>query len=752
MIRIKILIVLFTVLPIFAIAQNTKPVTVYQKQAQIRAGDNLTLYLGFAAGDLITLKFKVVDDKNIREVGVCTIDSTKMLFEIRNKTNKGVWQYQTETDEALQFNFKGLDLAKSVVDIEITRTPATPATIAFDTRVFSKTITEEFDITYEDRKQTSIKTQIISHKAKLFDSYAMQEVSLVNKSGQLKGVAAILAGAETDMKVKVGKPVPPVPDAKLKYVGYYANSAIGGSKHWAVAKTAIPFAAGFVSSFFVTPAGGAAIGAGTTMMMDAMGPRPDGEPTLMFVASNNDLNKFNAAGSDPNQGLKVVNEGSGNSYIAVMTSLYQALDYDENGQNIVLSNFDPIKAKNYRLDVKAMYYAPIYVPVTINEKKFIPVYENTKVTKKFKQSNIIWAPAGINRSQAGEAYVTVEYIDTVWAVTNQFNKNTEIVSLVPRIKRVKSQVTTKSEMIYNQSFAAMPTYSTSAKIRLPKPVNDYYQEIEYKQIKYTLTVGDASYNELKKHISTVIETGITYGISKGTGKLVKKVGGKKIPGDESASVVEKLYDAQQKYKDSKEVIETTKKVHDIYKNGEKEEEEENEEGFVMKNGKTTNIVLKKVTGKDHDVTQYIPEEILNIKMPSVTDIADGAAGLVTPKIKDKINFKITVADGSEKIIAQKTTGFLIDSINVSNGIYNYNFNIDNPREVYDLKNMLSVYIFGSLMVEVEFEQTNYKDMVYYEEYRTPVPDSMQPVQTYTLQKRLAVIPKSEIKPWHKVVK
>lgn len=744
--RKKHLILFLLFLSSFTYAQDMQPITVYKKTLKFRKSIDMTF--GFAKGDIVILNYKEIDDKNMRNISIYTYDKTKIIYESVNKPTNGVVQYEMQNNDVLYFYFEAPELLNRELSIEIQRIPASKETVAFNTGITEKTITNDIEMKYEKKTQKKVEKKVVEHKTKMFEKYVIQDVPIYDKSFQLK---SIITGSSSNEEITIKLPKPPTSDSKLYYVSYYFNSVIGGSKHWKIVKTAVPLTVSVVSSFLLTPAGGAAAGASTAVMLDAMGPHPGGEPTTMMLVSPEDFRALNAAKGDKNKAFKVLNEGKGTSFAAMMTNIYAIQRFDQSYKKIYLQNLDVLKAKNIKANVSASYYAPIYVPVTVKEKIFTPIFESKTVSENFKISTTKTVPVGITANSQGEKYVKVEYPDTIWSVETVYSSHTDKVSLTPRLSRMKSQVTKKSEIVYSQAFAAPASDDFAVKIRLPKPVNDYYQTKKYTKLKFTLTVGDATYQAFKGQVSNIIESGISYGIGKGTGKIAGKMGKTKAPGDESMNTVESILDAKEKYDMANEVIESSKDVKDIYETGDKKKEDkEEEEAFFMKNGSPASTVLKKAGVDGDDIKEVIPESLLKLDIPSISDISDKAADVVTPKIKDKIILTVFPAGQANNILIKKETGFLVDSIDIK-GNADFNFIIDNPRSSYDPKNFLSMYIFGTLMVEAEYEQVNYKDMITFDEVREPTAKSKEPKQTYKVVTRTKYIPKSEMKPWYKVI-
>lgn len=741
--RRLLLIIGLTVLCLNGYGQELAPITVFEGERKFN--ETISFKYGFAKGDLVILTYKSHKDRAIKEVKITSGDGIKQIYASTESPSTGSYQYKMLEDDVLVFTFEGRDVWNRTFQIKIQRIPASEATIHFNTGVTTRNKTQDMPFKYLHFEQTDVKEEIIEHKVNMFEKYIMQEDVIWEDDFQLKGLLGLDLKNSTKQQ-HIELPEPPTPEAKFYRMSYYLNSAIGGSQHWSVAKTAVPLTASIASSFLLTPAGGAAVGGATTMAMDAMGPQDNGEPTTVIFSPGKEMDRVNSI-SDKDARMNYLNLATTESFGASMTSLYTIKPIRNKHEYLLLMNLDGAKAKNVKTNVTATYYAPLYKPAIVKEKIFTPIVESEERVDTFKYSTEKEVPIGLTANANGDMYELVEYPDTTWTVKMIDQSASEKVSLVPRMKRIKSQVTTKSEMVYNQSFAAVPGNNFAAKIHLPDPINDGYQTMKYKKLKFTLTVNDATYEALKNQISNVAEAGLSYGIGKGTGKLTSKMGSSKPPGDESMNMVEKIVDAQEKYETTTEVIETSKDVKDVYNDDYEEEEEQ--EAFFIENGGKANTVLNKV-GVNADVTEYIPDAMLKLKIPSVADISDKAADAITPKIKDKVTLKVSASKNPGNFLINKHAGFLVDSLDLTDDL-NFSFLIENPRQATDLRNLLSLYLYGNLMVEVEYELINYKDMIVYEEIREPVAAGAMPEQEYKVVTRRKYVPKNEVEPWHKIV-
>ncbi|MFW5687396.1 MAG: hypothetical protein ACOCXV_00570 [Bacteroidota bacterium] len=726
-------------------AFDPEPIVVFKDTVTI--ADDYENSLAFAKGDLVILKYREIKDRNINAAKVFTYDKLNTLYHVEDKFSRGVFQYEMQTDDVLTFYFEGRGMLNRKLEIEIQRIPASAETVSFSSRYMAKNITHEYTVKFQNWEFTGeIKEEEKDHELKLFDKYVLEDVVVWDHSRQLKGIIDF-SNSRHEHAIGVGRP--PVPEAKPYRTSVSFASVIGGSKHWDIVNSAAPLTVSVVSSFFLTPAGGAAVGAGAGMMLNHMGPKPDAEPTMIVVGSAKDMGSVRSVKS-PSEALRILNNDLGETYAANMTSLFTTQRFSTDRQIVMMQNLDPHKAKNIKANFATTFYAPLYKPVIAKEKKFIPQYNVTEETRVLKHTIASYEPWGPLKTADGRPYSIVEYPDTIWTIKQQPVEIKDIVSIVPRVEPMKYQVTTKSDLVYSQTFAALPDHPLAAKVRLPEPINDEYQTMRYKQIKYTLTVGDATYNALKGHMATVLESGISYGFGKGVGAVAGKMGKTKVPGDESMNMVEKILDAKEKYETTAEIVETSTEVKDIYENGSQEEEEEEEEAFFIQNGEKVNTVLHKTGNEDADVTQYIPEDMLTLEIPSIAQISQKGAGAITPKIKDKIRLTVYPSGQPQNVVLKKETGFLVDSIPI-NGNLDFTFLIENPREILDLANLLSVYVMGTLTVEVEYEQINYKDMLVFDEIRTPITDVTQPVQEYKVEMRRKYVHPDEIKPHYRII-
>jgi hypothetical protein len=101
----------------FLSAQQIEPIEVYKEVKKFR--QSFDLQFGFAKGDLVIFKYKELDGKAIREIRITNADSTKLLYHIPDKPSTGVFQYETITDDVLNFHIVGVELLNREFSMEI---------------------------------------------------------------------------------------------------------------------------------------------------------------------------------------------------------------------------------------------------------------------------------------------------------------------------------------------------------------------------------------------------------------------------------------------------------------------------------------------------------------------------------------------------------------------------------------------------------------------------------------------------------
>lgn len=321
-------------------------------------------------------------------------------------------------------------------------------------------------------------------------------------------------------------------------------------------------------------------------------------------------------------------------------------------------------------------------------------------------------------------------------------------------KKVKVNEFETSEIVSNVSFALHPTTQDMYLVEVPNAVQDEYMTKELTGMKVSLVVGEEAYEALKG----VVTDGITAAAGK-VASLAKDKGKKRINKKEDPAsnyeFVDDIEGEQDKMDKASEILELSSEAASVA--GEDTEKEEEADmagdglamaGYVVAEGGLKKVLVKeglKQAGVDLSV-----ENLTGYDIPSLGDLADGAAGAITPKIKDKVLVKVQDVT-TDQFVVNKTSGFFADEIPLDDKEFKiYHVSVKNIREMKDAKNLLSYMVFGNLIIEANYKITEYSDMVFFEPEEEPV-KTKKFFKEFTENKEVRVVLAHQVKPWDEVL-
>ncbi|PWE00654.1 hypothetical protein [Marinilabilia rubra] len=356
-------------------AQTTQPV--FKGRIQV---SNTTHFLQYAfhKGDVVVLDVKTEKRK---------LDFIKFLDQDGNVLGKKEsfeelegFEVQIPETGVYDFQIKGRGLSSRDTRVNISRKPGKSGKELFNPAFVKETVYDTTEVTYAcDTVVGNLPAKFEEVELSVFDKYLYETRDFVDESFQLKGNLA--NDYSRHFNYKVAKEIDGV---KMKSFTYTITSKVGGAKHWKLASIGTS-----VGTMFVNPAAGYAL----NHMMGMMGPQAGGEPTMVAFSKNESdaavIKKMadgkNRAKSAVSGLLNTVSGGAvgekAEDTSGELKGVYQLSNATtHSGQHyglmedgtIILTNADPHKAKNVRLNISGIYYAPLYRKVKAKEKIIIP--------------------------------------------------------------------------------------------------------------------------------------------------------------------------------------------------------------------------------------------------------------------------------------------------------------------------------------------------------------------------------------------
>lgn len=364
--------------------------------------------------------------------------------------------------------------------------------------------------------------------------------------------------------------------------------------------------------------------------------------------------------------------------------------------------------------------------------------------------------AGPNAKGEPLKWTTVAYEDTLYRSEFREVVIGKTLKYQPRVQRVKIREMETSEILSNTSYGLFPGAKTAYPIEVPNSDVDNYREKEIISLSVTLTAGNSTYNALKG----VVTKGLTAAANKAIGSATK-AGAKKAIGKQNPAsnydFVDDIFAHKEKLETTQELLELGSETVDILSEDAEENSKEKKlergeevDAYVLQpDGFETVKINKTEPEKETDKEELSVSGLTGYKIPSVEDLASKAAGVITPKIVDKVKLSLLEvdADANRETVFSETDGFITKEIPLDGSDYKiYYLTIENPREVNDAKNLTTSLIHGNVIVEAKYRLTDYADMVYFDRVEEPVTTK----KFFNSGKRLRnkkLVLQGQVKPW-----
>lgn len=303
-----------------------------------------------------------------------------------------------------------------------------------------------------------------------------------------------------------------------------------------------------------------------------------------------------------------------------------------------------------------------------------------------------------------------------------------IKKAIPRVEKVALKTYEMSEIVMSKSIALPPGTTDMSLLAFPPMIDDEYRESKLVSWNLTLSVSDAVYQALKEQVSSGLQAVAGAAISgakgKGIDKLTKNGKYKYVKNIDKALEVKETVEVP---------LGAAEEIYDMYtkEGGEGIEKQRLENGgqvpaFVIGGGQLQKVKIEQTKDQDGNAKLEV-ENNEKFKVPSIEDLADKAAGAITPKIKDKakvIAYKWKSGDEDKTPIFEETAGFITHEFTAAEGNaseeHAYFVEVKNVRSKGDGKNFLTLHVFCNVLLEATYEVTDYADMLYYDYVEEPV--------------------------------
>lgn len=331
----------------------------------------------------------------------------------------------------------------------------------------------------------------------------------------------------------------------------------------------------------------------------------------------------------------------------------------------------------------------------------------------------------------------------------------ETVKVQPRVQRVKIREMETSEILSNTSYGLIPEGGMLYPLEVPNSDVNNYREKELIGLSITLTAGNSTYNALKG----VVAKGLTAAAKKAASSATKAGAKKMVKKQDPASnydFVEDIFAEKEKLGTAQELLELGSEAADVLadstneeSNGAKLSKGMEVGAYVLQPGGFQKIMINKVM-EENGKGELSVSGLTGYEIPSIEDLADEAAALITPKVDDKVTLCLMdTKDGKLDTVYMETGGFLTKEIPLDGNDYKvYFLSVMNPRKMKDFKNLANLTIHGNIIVEAKYRLTDYADMIYFDRVVEPV-TTKKYVKSRKLESKRKLVIEGQEKPWER---
>lgn len=381
-------------------AESIDGIAVFQGNMKINSSGRKFSY-AFDKGDKVIVKFSTEKEKNLKHVKITDYSGVKSLLSKTNVAN-GNYEVNIDKEGVYTIDFTAKGMGARVVNIDIVRQSGSRK--LYNTAWMKYNSYTPKEVTYTVDSMIGYKEPVVTKKdIKIFNKYYYKNVEFSNIDKQLLGQYGVHKSQAASYPIGIDKAKIPQ-GAKFKSYTYSVSSKLGGAKHWVIADAAVT-----AGALFLSPAGAfAAHGA-----MGLIGPEPGNEPVQYFLSNRgSDIDIVKQIYSPTNNVKKGTNKAKdtfGNIVGKVSSSAGNAikdskvreyneghLSYNQKGKvtnlfvasakppvakYFIMANPERSQAKNTKLKMSAIYYAPTYRTVQADEMFYdanIQAIEKTK--------------------------------------------------------------------------------------------------------------------------------------------------------------------------------------------------------------------------------------------------------------------------------------------------------------------------------------------------------------------------------------
>lgn len=325
----------------------------------------------------------------------------------------------------------------------------------------------------------------------------------------------------------------------------------------------------------------------------------------------------------------------------------------------------------------------------------------------------------------------------------------------PRVQRVKVREMETSEILSNTSYGLTPGAKMVYPLEVPNSDNDNYRKKEIIGMTVTLTAGNSTYEALKG----VVAKGLTAAASSAVNSAAKAGANKAIKQNPASNYdfVENVFEYKDKLETTQELLELGVEANEALSenstqesNGDKLARGENVQAYVLQEDGFQIVNINKPKEEEEEEGsdgELSISGLTGYEIPSIEDLASKAAGVITPKIVDKVTLELIDASAGGDTIFTKTDGFITKEIPLDGSEYKvYLLALTNPRGIKDAKNLTTALIHGNVIVEARFRLTDYADMVYFDRVEEPV-TTKKFVKSSRKEFRRKLVIDGQEKPW-----
>lgn len=269
---------------------SNSPILVTESTITLDFDQSEELYFSFAEGDIIEFDLDMVKGKHIKEIEIIELPSNKVFSDFKTK-GFSKKQIQIRNKGIYKFRFYSSSITRRVCKIKIFRTPASEETRGFNTNWKWKTIRDTIYTPYTIDSITGYNT--VKYQETLKELIKTENIEdLILDKNQRVHSSSNINGFSNSTYLRVDLPNPIYSDLKEERTiawAYWIGVGEESQEAYKQNMTAIGGLAQDVSSLYLTPLGGLAVGAVAELIIPKVGEDvyytfiPDYENTQKYI-------------------------------------------------------------------------------------------------------------------------------------------------------------------------------------------------------------------------------------------------------------------------------------------------------------------------------------------------------------------------------------------------------------------------------------------------------------------------------------